>query len=343
MTRVGIVGHGSMGNNFRKKIEQGVWVGEPWEIMGISDTDRSKAEGLPYPFFNLADDLLRESPDLVIVASPAPSHFELAQEVLERGIHLLVEKPLTLTGEEADTLLAISLKKGQVAAVDYPIRYSPVIPLAKETMNALDLTPNYVNVGWVKDRTRDNRSHAGVLLEEATHPWDLLDHVLLTADDARISHTVQLHYPRGSDDYETGVLCSAEYGNIQVSVEASFRAIPSKRHFSIYCDSSSGKPYCLFLGFDKQSNGEIVDRLGVQVDGNLHQFENGFLVYKNGQFGEYKSDKLRDQVIAVDRWMTGGYPDPRICTLEQGAHNVKLMNVILNQSKAKNQYFKPDF
>lgn len=49
--------------------------------------------------------------DAVSIVTPTPSHFEIGQFFLENGVHVLMEKPITTTVEEADTLIETAKKK----------------------------------------------------------------------------------------------------------------------------------------------------------------------------------------------------------------------------------------
>ena len=57
--------------------------------------------------------------ELVTVATPNSSHYEISKEFLKAGFHILCEKPLTMTVEEANDLVAISKVSGKICAVNY--------------------------------------------------------------------------------------------------------------------------------------------------------------------------------------------------------------------------------
>lgn len=57
--------------------------------------------------------------DLVTVATPNSTHFEITKAFLEAGIHVLCEKPMTVTVEEAETISATSTSTGAICAVNY--------------------------------------------------------------------------------------------------------------------------------------------------------------------------------------------------------------------------------
>ena len=57
--------------------------------------------------------------DLVTIATPNSTHFEIAKSFLESGFNVFCEKPMTMTIEEAEVILAISKKMGKICAVNY--------------------------------------------------------------------------------------------------------------------------------------------------------------------------------------------------------------------------------
>ena len=71
--------------------------------------------------------LLKDFPDLDVLAVATPDHLHTAPilAALERGVHVIAEKPLTLDGEEADAIIAASRKAGRLVGVDMHKRYDP--------------------------------------------------------------------------------------------------------------------------------------------------------------------------------------------------------------------------
>lgn len=72
---------------------------------------------------NIDDIFEDESIELIVLAVPNIAHFELAKKALEKGKHVLVEKPFTVTSEEADKLIEISKKAGKVLTVHHNRRW----------------------------------------------------------------------------------------------------------------------------------------------------------------------------------------------------------------------------
>lgn len=68
--------------------------------------------------------------DAAIVAIPTTDHFAIASDLIEAGKHVLIEKPVTATVEQAEELANLATHKGVVAHVGFPERFNPVVKKA---------------------------------------------------------------------------------------------------------------------------------------------------------------------------------------------------------------------
>lgn len=98
------------------------------QVCAVCDQDSEKQKEFPsYPFYRDWGDLLREEkPHLAIIASPTLSHFDLAMGALEAGVHTLVEKPITQTFQECQTLIRTADANGCRIQAGHVERYNPV-------------------------------------------------------------------------------------------------------------------------------------------------------------------------------------------------------------------------
>ena len=74
--------------------------------------------------------------DCAVVATPAPLHVQQATFLLKQGLHVLIEKPLSLNLQGIDELLQIAENSGQVAAVAYVYRAHPVLGQMREALHS---------------------------------------------------------------------------------------------------------------------------------------------------------------------------------------------------------------
>ncbi len=122
--RVGVIGTGIMGERHCR-----VYAGMPEvELVGIHDLARDRA--LPIArrhdtrFFSLLDDLLAQV-DAVSIATPTPTHAASAFAALERGVHVLVEKPLADTLEQGEAIRDLAQRSGCIVQVGHIERFNP--------------------------------------------------------------------------------------------------------------------------------------------------------------------------------------------------------------------------
>jgi predicted dehydrogenase len=92
--------------------------------------------------------------DAVSIAVPTQAHLEVASAFLERGIPVLVEKPLARSVEEADQLIATASRRGTVLAVGHTERFNPAVAAASRHLQ----DPRFVEVhrlGTFPERSLD--------------------------------------------------------------------------------------------------------------------------------------------------------------------------------------------
>lgn len=95
------------------------------EVVGVCDLSPAAAQcaaerhRVPRWFTDHRQMLSELRPEVVHVTTPAPTHFRLAQDALQAGAHVVVEKPATATLEELETLLALAESRGRSLIEDY--------------------------------------------------------------------------------------------------------------------------------------------------------------------------------------------------------------------------------
>ncbi len=98
------------------------------ELVGLYDVDRARAEKLARKHrtgvFDSLQDLAAAS-DAASVVVPTDLHCEVAGQLMEAGLHLLVEKPIAATTAEAEALVALAGRKGVVLQVGHIERFNP--------------------------------------------------------------------------------------------------------------------------------------------------------------------------------------------------------------------------
>jgi predicted dehydrogenase len=93
------------------------------EVVGGYDP-RVRAGKFSFPMFGSPEELIdRTAPDVVAVATPTSTHFELTRLALESGCHVLCEKPFTSTVDEAHAILRLAASQGRRVVVNNQFRF----------------------------------------------------------------------------------------------------------------------------------------------------------------------------------------------------------------------------
>lgn len=124
--RIGLVGVGHLGKLHLKNILQ---IPEAI-ISGIFDIDKSQVEKAKAEFdVSVAGSLeeLFSKCDALIIATSTSSHFEIAQKALNAGLHVFIEKPITVTVEEAEKLIQLGNEKNRIIQVGHIERFNPAL------------------------------------------------------------------------------------------------------------------------------------------------------------------------------------------------------------------------
>jgi len=88
------------------------------EIVGVADLDEGKARecsrayGIQRSFRDLGALVEQSKPEVLHIVTPPKTHYAVAKEAIERGLHVLIEKPLTLHAHEARELYNLAESKG---------------------------------------------------------------------------------------------------------------------------------------------------------------------------------------------------------------------------------------
>lgn len=128
--RAAVIGVGYLGRfHAQKYAALGQSAAPPLRLVGVADTHpdtaRRVAAELGVAAFTDPAALLGQV-DLVSIASSTASHHPLARQFLAAGVHVLVEKPITVTVAEADELIALAATKNLVLQVGHLERFNPV-------------------------------------------------------------------------------------------------------------------------------------------------------------------------------------------------------------------------
>lgn len=168
--QIGLIGLGYWGPNLIRNF----FSTKRCKLIAIADLQVDKLEKFKtiYPGIETyidAETLIKnKNIDAIVVATPVFSHFPLAKAALENDKHVLIEKPMASSVQEAETLIELALKKNKILMVDHTFLYTGAVQKIKE------LIDNDV-IGKLKyiDSTRIN---LGLFQPDINVLWDLAPH-----------------------------------------------------------------------------------------------------------------------------------------------------------------------
>lgn len=198
--RVAVIGLGAMGANHARVYGELSGV----ELVATADVDVSRVGRAPH--FGDYRDLLQETrPEAVSVCVPTRAHFEVAAAFIERGVAVLVEKPLAATIDEGERLRDQAAAGGAVLAVGHIERFNPAVIELKRRLDAGELGRVYQvharRVGPFPQRVRD----VGVVLDLAPHDIDVM-RFLLDSEIVRVQAETERRLATEHEDMLSGVL-----------------------------------------------------------------------------------------------------------------------------------------
>ena len=182
--QIGLVGAGGIGRHL-------AWQLRPLseaKLKGVYDASpeltQQAATELEIPAYTSLEALLQDPAiDACILATPPHTHYELGMQILQSGKHLFCEKPLALTVEHCDALLAAAQQAGRKLMVGHVLRLFPLFWQSKQWLQegvigepvAVHLQRrgyelNLFRQGW----RADPQQSGGVLLEMNVHELDYL-------------------------------------------------------------------------------------------------------------------------------------------------------------------------
>jgi UDP-N-acetylglucosamine 3-dehydrogenase len=169
--RIGVIGAGTMGSNHARVLAglSGI------KLVGVADPDRAQRDlvtrVLGCPVVADLDALLALGVDAVTIAAPTHLHHDIALTCIGRGIHVLVEKPISSTVEEGRAIIAAARKADVTLMVGHVERFNPAVTAIKKAIRGEDiLSIAITRVGPFPPRM----SNVGVVIDLAVHDIDLI-------------------------------------------------------------------------------------------------------------------------------------------------------------------------
>ncbi|MEP6937076.1 MAG: Gfo/Idh/MocA family oxidoreductase [Chthoniobacterales bacterium] len=240
--RVGVVGVGHIGKNHARLYAELPLA----ELAALYDTDTGKAEQLAAELGTVSAASLEDFAqrvDAASVATPTPTHFEVACQLIKGGKHLLVEKPITENTAEASELARLAGERDIVLQVGHVERFNPVLGALEARLTR----PRFIEAHRLSPYP--NRStEIGVVLDLMIHDLEIILHLVRSPVENIDAVGVPV-LSRGEDIanarlwFENGCVANITSSRISPERMRKIRVFQEDAYLSLDYQSQSGEIY----------------------------------------------------------------------------------------------------
>lgn len=218
MLHIGIIGLGAIGQRLIKQFS----IHQDVEIIAICDTNeqlvQSTSETLQKVkgYTNYEELLSNPEVNLVYVAVPPKFHYQIVMDAISKKKHVLCEKPLANSIEEAKEMYEAASKAGIIHAMNFPLNYGGAALKFEELINQnyigslrrLQLSMHFPDWprAWQKNNWVGGREQGGFVLEVGVH---FIQQILKIFGDVQNIET-KIELPKDLEKSETGIIATAE-------------------------------------------------------------------------------------------------------------------------------------
>ena len=166
--RIAVIGGGHLGRIHTRLLQNN----DSFELVAVAENSPVTRDNISNEFQIETIDEYRDlfnRIDAAVIATPTASHYKIAIDLLTRGIHTLIEKPITNTTPQADHLIQLADKNNAVLQVGHVERFNPVFQKAQQVLP----NPRYLEAHRMSGYTFRSVD-VGVVMDLMIHDIDLL-------------------------------------------------------------------------------------------------------------------------------------------------------------------------
>jgi UDP-N-acetylglucosamine 3-dehydrogenase len=230
VVKIGIIGVGGWGKNHSRVLHDfGV-------LTSICDMDKTKAKdmGTRYNvnYYGSMDDMINsESLDACLVCTPTKTHYPVSKKLMEKGINVFVEKPLSYLSKECEEMIQIAKKNKVSLTCGYIERFNPAVQDVKKI-----LSEKIYGELLMIEFHRENRmplhiKDVGIIYDTAVHDIDTAIYLFGTNPQVVFARAGKIFH-----SFEDFCNIMLGFGKDRVAVISSNWITPKKvRNFSAVC------------------------------------------------------------------------------------------------------------
>jgi predicted dehydrogenase len=262
--RVGVVGVGHIGTNHAR-----LYAAIPSaQLAAVYDVDPARSRAIAKKYGGTAAKSLEEFSELVdaaSVATPTNTHYQVARPLLERGKHLLVEKPITENTRDASELAELAARSHLILQVGHVERFNPVL----SALEARLTHPRFIEAHRLSPYP-DRSTDIGVVLDLMIHDLEVILHLVRSPVQSIDAVGVPV-LSRGEDianariRFENGCVANVTSSRISPERMRKIRVFQEDAYLSLDYEKQSGEIY-------RREAGKIVrDKVPIEREEPLKQ------------------------------------------------------------------------
>lgn len=231
MIKIGIIGIGVMGSHHLRIVSAMPNVKEV--IISDNNSDKLTIIKQKYnvaAYTNHIEMLKKEELDAVIIAVPTEHHKRIAKDCLNYNAHILVEKPIAETPEDAEEMIKLAEEKNKILTVGHVERFNPVVTKLKKLIDDKYIGETYlvktIRVGPFPKRLYG--CPGGVLVDLAVHDIDVIQYLV-----GPVKKVYAQLMTEGAQEIYSKVLLNV-HNNVKASCEFSWVSPKRVREIEIY-------------------------------------------------------------------------------------------------------------
>jgi predicted dehydrogenase len=240
--RVGVVGVGHIGSNHARLYSD---IGAA-EFTAIYDVDLPRARAVAKKYRTTAAQSLEEFSEMIdaaSVATPTNTHYEIAHALLQRGKHLLVEKPITDNTAHATALAELAAQNSLILQVGHVERFNPVLSALEARLSH----PRFIEAHRLSPYP-DRSTDIGVVLDLMIHDLEIILHLVRSPVQSIDAVGVPV-LSRGEDianarlRFENGCVANVTSSRISPERMRKIRVFQEDAYLSLDYEKQSGEIY----------------------------------------------------------------------------------------------------
>ena len=241
MLRTAVVGTGYLGRFHAQKYRDLA----DSHLIAIADVDVSRAQQVADEVGATAVHDHREligKVDAVSVASPTLTHFAVAKDLLEAGIHVLVEKPMTSTVEQAQTLIDAAAANNAVLQVGHLERFNPALVAVEKDI----VKPLFIESHRLAPFNKRG-SDVNVVLDLMIHDIDIISHLVKSPVEDFKASAIKVVSTDGADianvrlEFENGCVANVTASRVSGKTERRMRIFQNQSYVAIDFQDNSAR------------------------------------------------------------------------------------------------------